>query len=205
MKKALLVFAICVLAGCGGGGEESESVMQEDVTVEDMAVIDEYTCTDEREQALEYAVLNGYKTKTAVPDLWDGTPFVVDVSSTFENAYELLDAIADESARIRSALGYEIFVAGEVIPLDDLQSLKYRSSIPIWAFDTYHPKGTSNFDAATAMASQRAARPSPGYVSAFWRITHSSSRRVPHIRLDTSSSTSCITYSVLRIGAVRTA
>ena len=37
MKKALLVFAICVLAGCGGGGEDSESVMQEDVTIEDMA------------------------------------------------------------------------------------------------------------------------------------------------------------------------
>ena len=82
------------------------------------AVIDEYTCGDEREQAIEYAVLNGYKT--AVPDLWDGTPFVVDVSSTFTNAYGLLDAIAVESARIRNALGYEVFVAGDILSLTDI-------------------------------------------------------------------------------------
>ena len=34
MKKALLVFAICVLAGCGGEGDDSESVTQEEMAVE---------------------------------------------------------------------------------------------------------------------------------------------------------------------------
>ena len=72
-------------------------------------------CGNEYEQALAYTTIYGYET--GVPFLWDGTPFVVDVAQTFSNADELLEAVAVESARVRMALGYEVFVAGEVLPL----------------------------------------------------------------------------------------
>ena len=81
-------------------------------------VIDEYTCVDELEQALAYASIPGYQT--SIPELWDGTPFIVDVSSTFPNAHELLNVVEGEAERIYEALGYEVFVAGEILPLDDL-------------------------------------------------------------------------------------
>ena len=57
----------------------------------------------------------------AVPVAWNGTPFIVDISSTFPNADELLDAVADEAERIYKVLGYEIFVAGDVLPLADIE------------------------------------------------------------------------------------
>lgn len=78
-------------------------------------------CTDEFEQAFAYTTGDGAITDTAVPALWDGTPFVVDVSSTFPNAYELLDVVAFEAEKVREVLGYEVFVAGQVLSLADLQ------------------------------------------------------------------------------------
>ena len=57
----------------------------------------------------------------AVPVAWDGTPFIVDISSTFPNADQLLDAVADEAERVLQILGYEIFVAGDVLPLANIE------------------------------------------------------------------------------------
>lgn len=82
-------------------------------------VVDEHLCTDEYMQALALTTVGGTLT-TSVPALWDGTPFVVDVSSTFWNAEDLLDTIAEEAGEVRAALGYEVFVAGEVLPLPDV-------------------------------------------------------------------------------------
>ena len=107
-----------MLVACGGGGGDNGDDGHPTDLDEAIRIVEEYTCTDEYEQAVEYTVLEGYDT--AVPVLWDGTPFVVDVSSTFLNADDLLDVIADEAARIDAVLGYEIFVAGDVLPLADL-------------------------------------------------------------------------------------
>ena len=83
-------------------------------------VVDRHVCTDEREQAVEYA-----GQTFAVPAVWDGTPFIVDVSSSFPNAQALLNVVADEAARIYTALGYHVFVAGEVRrPVQDLVNVE---------------------------------------------------------------------------------
>lgn len=61
-----------------------------------------------------------YTSDTPMMRTWDGTPFVVDVSSRFSNADELLDAVAYEARRIEVALGYPVFVAGDILPLEDI-------------------------------------------------------------------------------------
>ena len=75
-------------------------------------------CGDEYEQALALTTIYGYET--GVPFLWDGTPFVVDVAQAFSNADELLEAVEVEATRVKTALGFEVFVAGEVLPLRQL-------------------------------------------------------------------------------------
>ena len=87
-------------------------------------------CTDEYEQALAYATSNGFDSNYAAPAQWDGTPFVVDISSTFPNADDLLEVIGEEADRVYEALGYEIFVPGDVLPLGYIQEwqLIYLSS-----------------------------------------------------------------------------
>ena len=81
--------------------------------------IDNYTCTNEREGAVGFSSIVDHDT--AAPLAWNGTPFEVFVSSSFSNAHELLDAIVEEAARVRTHLGYEIFVAGGVIPMVDIE------------------------------------------------------------------------------------
>ena len=81
--------------------------------------IDNYTCTDEREGAVGFSSIVDHDT--AAPLAWNGTPFEVFVSSSFSNAHELLNAIVEEAARVRTHLGYEIFVAGGVIPMVDIE------------------------------------------------------------------------------------
>ena len=80
--------------------------------------IEEYTCTDERERVVDFVSLVDHDT--AAPIAWDGMPFQVYVSSSFSDAHELLEAIAEEAERIHTYLGYEIFVAGDVIPMVDI-------------------------------------------------------------------------------------
>ena len=94
--------------------------------------VEEYHCTDEHEQALALTTVDNY-FDTAVPALWDGTPFIVDVSSALPSADDLLDAVAEEAARIHAALGYRIFVAGDVLPLADL------TVTPLIRFDPGRP------------------------------------------------------------------
>ena len=83
-------------------------------------IVDEYTCTDEYDQAIDYTD-RGILGAAAVPVLWNEAPFVVNISSAFTNADELLDVVADEAEKISQVLGYEIFVAGEILPLADLE------------------------------------------------------------------------------------
>ena len=79
-----------------------------------ISYVDNHVCTDEYGQALHYSL------GPSVPGLWDGDPFVVDISDTFSNANDLLEIVRTESERIRLVLGYEVFIAGDVIPLEDL-------------------------------------------------------------------------------------
>ena len=55
-----------------------------------------------------------------------GTPFVVDISSAFTNAQRLLAVVAKEAERIHVVLGYEIFVAGNVLRLADVTESQIR-------------------------------------------------------------------------------
>lgn len=94
--------------------------------IEAYRVVDKHVCTDEYEQALDYTT--GFRGHSAdIPTLWDGTPFIVDISSMFPNAYQLLDAVREEAERIREFLGYEIFVAGNVLALKDMSNIVINS------------------------------------------------------------------------------
>ena len=110
---------------------EAERLEAERLEIEqaEQKIVDEYVCMDEYEQAVAYATRD--VNAAAVPDLWDGTPFVVDISSTYPNADELLDVVADEAERIYQVLGYEIFVAGDVLPLADIEDSD------LWAFSRH--------------------------------------------------------------------
>jgi hypothetical protein len=111
-----------MLAACGGDDSHKQDAISD--IEEAIAVVDEYVCTNEYEQALAYA----YGSES-VPMGWDGTPFIVDVSSTFPNADDLLDVVAKEADRIHAVLGYEVFVAGGVLPFADIVVLD-RSHFP---------------------------------------------------------------------------
>lgn len=86
----------------------------------------EHICTDEREQAIAYTTLRD-RYQTSVPALWDGTPFVVDISSTFPATNGLLDTVRDEAERIRTVLGYQVFAVGEARPFEDLTTSQLYS------------------------------------------------------------------------------
>jgi len=91
------------------------------------AEVDEYACSDERQQAMDLASADGYFA-TAIPSLWDGiTPFTVDVSTGLPTAQELLAIVDQKARRIREALGYDILVAGKVRSLADLTSTDLSS------------------------------------------------------------------------------
>ena len=126
----LLMFNIDEFSG-KSTAPTSVSTLNEAIGVvrEAISVVDAHFCTDEYEQAFADTTANGSITDTAVPALWDGAPFVVDVSSTFPNAYELLDVVAEEAERVRMIVGYDVFVAGEVLPLPNLTKadLAYNS------------------------------------------------------------------------------
>ena len=85
-------------------------------------IVDEYVCTDEYQQAVNYITLGGHAAVevVAAPEEWNGTPFVVDISSSFSNANELLEAVVEEAERVNQVLGYKIFEAGRVLPLTDI-------------------------------------------------------------------------------------
>ena len=90
--------------------------------------VDEYICNDEREQALA-ATRRGDGSNVGIPTLWSSIPFIVDISSTLPDPNGLLDAIAQEAERIQVALGYEVIVVGDVLPLED-STRATRSLVP---------------------------------------------------------------------------
>ena len=119
MVVAMTLLMACLTSGCGGGGDKAKAdSVGDDVTDATIDFIDNYVCDDERDQALYYSTDYG-RHNTSIPALWDGTPFVIDVSSSIVNATQLLGLIADEAARINVAIGYEVIVAGDVLPMAD--------------------------------------------------------------------------------------
>ena len=125
---------VILILAAGAESDEISELKERLAIVEDRLerleayrVADKYVCTDEYEQAIAYSTPRRGTWKISVPALWDGAPFVVDISSTFPNAGELLDVIEDEAERIRGFLGYEIFVAGDVLPLADLTKAQLAS------------------------------------------------------------------------------
>lgn len=102
--------------------EDGRQILGLDARLEPEAVreiVNTYECTDEREQAMSYE-----SHHTAIANSWDGTPFVVDVADDFFSDFSLLGLIEDEAARIKDALGYEIFIAGEVTTLESIDPLR---------------------------------------------------------------------------------
>ena len=128
LASILIFLPMLTLSACGGDGDSGTDGQPTDLD-EAIRIVDEHVCTDEREQAIEYATFSDYET--AVPDLWDGTPYVVDVSSSFSNANELLDALAEEAELIHVVLGYEIFVSGNVLPLADLEDRQLWENVNV--------------------------------------------------------------------------
>ena len=104
----LIILVLSMATGCGGGGDDDPAERTEPTeTVE----IDQYVCTDEAGQALTFTAIT--EPVEDIPTLWDGTPFVVDISSVFPNADELLDVVTDEAdglfvTRLRRMTGREI-------------------------------------------------------------------------------------------------
>ena len=112
-----------VLSGCEADDEEDRDSIEDAV-----GLVEAWVCTDEREKARELSIVYAdttfgrlpFRYGDAVYARWDGTPFVVDVSSAFGNADRLLAIVTKEAERIRAVLGYEILVAGDVLRLADV-------------------------------------------------------------------------------------
>ena len=134
----VLVLAL-MLTGCDSGEDEDSGDLHEPEPVTQYAhlelqlepepaaemadpipqVIDQHFCTDERERVLDE--VSQYDYQAAVPLNWDGaTPFRVYISASLPDPYDLLAAVAAEAERIHEHLGYEIFVAGDVIEMEDI-------------------------------------------------------------------------------------
>lgn len=124
-----LLLTLALLSSCSGGNEDNG-----DSIADAIRVVEAYVCTDEHEKARELSIVYidtafgrlPFRYGDAVYYLWDGTPFVVDISSTFTNAERLLAVVAKEVERIRAVLGYEIFVAGNVLRLADVTESQIR-------------------------------------------------------------------------------
>ena len=109
------------------GGAQGDAYQQPSLA-EALRVVASYTCTDEHESARSLSAVYldtalgrlPFQYGQALVALWDGTPFVVDVSSSLRNASELLEVVAHEAEWIKAVLGYEIFVAGDVLQLADV-------------------------------------------------------------------------------------
>lgn len=129
MKAAALLLALALLTGCGGGGIETVETDEADCGVHAASpstsainVVDQHICTDELAEALQY-LETGHEGH-AVLQQWDGTPFVVNVSSEIHGAERLIDMVRSEAEWIDAILGYPIIMAGEV--LDDMRRTSRR-------------------------------------------------------------------------------
>ena len=90
MTTCLLRFAVIIVATltlvAWAESEELSDLKERLVVVEQRLdrmeayrIVDKYRCTDEYEQAFDYTTVD--TSDHAVPALWDGTPFIVDISS----------------------------------------------------------------------------------------------------------------------------
>lgn len=129
MRWVIVVAAVLVAGGGVTSAQETpelsvserlESLEERLLDVEErLAVLEsDRACANVYEQAVAYTTVNG-KYNTSVPALWDGTPFTVDISSALPNASTLLDAVRQEAEKVEAALGYQVFVAGSVRPLEN--------------------------------------------------------------------------------------
>lgn len=119
------------LAGCGGeNGEEESGSELVDSAPPGIDVRSGHVCTDEYEQALAMSTRYGPYDAVSIPALWNGTPFVVDVDAALPYADDLMDDIKREAERVRVALGYDLFVPGDVLPLNRISYVAFASSKP---------------------------------------------------------------------------
>lgn len=140
IRLAITVTLTLTLAACGSGGEEADDSIGEAIRF-----VEGYACTGEHEQVRALSITHidtvfgrqPFRYENTALSLWDGTPFVVDISSTFPNADHLLEVIAEEAEKIRAVLGYEVFVAGDVRPLTDVTASHF--SDPNRAFQLTPP------------------------------------------------------------------
>lgn len=124
-----LLLTLVLLSGCGGGDEDNG-----DSIAEAIRVVEAYVCTDEYDKVRELSIVYidtvfgrlSFRYGDAVYSLWDGTPFVVDISSKFTNAQRLLSVVEKEAERIHAVLGYEIIVAGNVLRPADVTESQIR-------------------------------------------------------------------------------
>ena len=105
------LLTLTLLSGCGGGNEDNG-----DSIADAIHVVEEYVCTDEYEKARDLSIVHIDTVFGRLPfhvdtvlSLWDGTPFVVDISSTFTNADKLLEVVAEEAERIHRGPGLRDF------------------------------------------------------------------------------------------------
>lgn len=120
---AAFLLVLALLPGCVEGDADDDPAV-----AEASRVAAAYVCTDERDRARDLSTVYldtslgwlPFQHGEPVVARWGGTPFVVDVSSTFPNADALLEVVAQEAAHIHAVLGYEIFVAGDVVRLADV-------------------------------------------------------------------------------------
>ena len=130
MFRSVVALLLVLLSGCGGGDEGSG-----DSIADAIRVVEAYVCTDEYDKVRELSIVYidtvfgrlPFRYGDAVYSLWDGTPFVVDISSKFTNAQRLLAVVAKEAERIHAVLGYEIIVAGNVLRLADVTESQTRN------------------------------------------------------------------------------
>lgn len=130
------------LTACEDGGENGDSSMADAIRF-----VEGYVCTDEYERVRDLSTIHidtvvgrlPFRYGNTVFSLWEGTPFVVDVSSTFANADRLLEVIAEESEKIHMVLGYEIFVAGKVRALMDVTTSQFMDRDPAFSLTPPEP------------------------------------------------------------------
>ena len=138
--------------------------------------VNDYACSDEQERAIAFTTIPGWDI--SVPALWNGTPFMVDISDSFLNAHELLEIVRAEAERVQLALGYEVFVPGAVVPLEDATRSEIATVVTVQSRQLVPPPGRievrccNSESAGTANAQTRMILLSEGPIPSMHIIMH---------------------------------